>query len=66
MMNIQRGYEFRLYPKRDQAAALDRHFGCGRWVWNYFLEQSQQRYQETGKGLSYSQMGGGCKVRDSG
>ncbi len=50
---IQRGYTYRLYPTPEQASVLERHFGCGRWVWNTFLEQRQQHYQATGKGLSY-------------
>jgi putative transposase len=50
---IQRGYEYRLYPTPEQEAVLERHFGCGRWVWNSFLEQRQQHYQATGTGLSY-------------
>ncbi len=50
---IQRGYEYRIYPTPEQAAALERHFGCGRWVWNAFLELRQQHYKATGKGLSY-------------
>ncbi len=53
---IQRGYEYRIYPTPEQEAVLERHFGYGRWVWNYFLEHRQQHYQATGKGLSYSQM----------
>ncbi len=50
---IKRGYEYRLYPTPEQEQVLERHFGCGRWVWNYFLEQRQQHYKATGKGLSY-------------
>lgn len=55
-MDIQRGYVFRLYPTPEQERAFERHFGCVRYVWNYFLEQRQRHYQATGKGLSYHDM----------
>jgi putative transposase len=53
---IQRGYEYRIYPTAEQEARFEHHFGCGRWVWNYSLEQRQQHYRQTGMGLSYNQM----------
>ncbi len=49
-------YRYRLYPKADQKIMLAKHFGSCRFVWNYFLDQTNRRYAETGKGSSYRQM----------
>ena len=37
MKVINRTYKFRLYPKKEQETILDKHFGCVRFVYNYFL-----------------------------
>lgn len=42
----------RLYPTKQQAAALAVQFGCARWVWNEALAKTQELYRETGKGLN--------------
>jgi putative transposase len=31
---VKRAYQYRLYPSPDQAAELNRTFGCVRLVWN--------------------------------
>ena len=36
MRKINRTYKFRLYPTKVQADLLARHFGCARFVYNYF------------------------------
>ena len=43
------GYKFRLYPNKEQAALINRTFGCCRFVYNHYLEQRQSVYKETGK-----------------
>jgi transposase len=50
---ILRGYRYRLYPTEDQQISLAQHFGCKRFVYNHFLDQRKQHYDQTGKGLSY-------------
>jgi putative transposase len=42
----------RLYPDVQQQQSLAQAFGSCRWLWNYFLNLTNQTYQETGKGLS--------------
>ncbi len=37
-------YKFRLYPSKDQEILLSKHFGCTRWVYNYFLNERTQYY----------------------
>ena len=46
----------RLYPNKEQQTALAKSFGCCRFVWNYYLEKTNNQYKETGKGLSYCDM----------
>ena len=49
MRKINRSYKFRLYPNKEQADLLARHFGCVRFVYNYFLNQRIEQYRLTGK-----------------
>jgi putative transposase len=43
-MIINYAYKFRLYPTKEQQILLAKHFGCNRFVWNYFLNERQQYY----------------------
>nr|DAX55640.1 MAG TPA: endonuclease [Caudoviricetes sp.] len=49
MGKIYRTYKFRLYPTKAQTELLAKHFGCARFVYNYFLNQRQEQYRLTGK-----------------
>lgn len=53
MRKINRTYKFRLYPNKVQADLLARHFGCARFVYNYFLNQRKEQYRLTGKSDNY-------------
>ena len=53
MRKINRTYKFRLYPTKAQAELLAKHFGCARFVYNYFLNQRQEQYRLTGKSDNY-------------
>ena len=37
-------YNYRLYPTEEQEVLLDKHFGCSRFVYNYYLNKEQQHY----------------------
>jgi putative transposase len=56
-MIIHQAYKFRLYPNTEQRQALDRQFGCARFVYNYFLRQRMDHYTvhqgEKKQGLNY-------------
>lgn len=52
-MKIHKAYKFRLYPNKEQAILINKTIGCSRFVYNYFLNQWNEIYKETGKGLSY-------------
>ena len=53
MRKINRAYKFRLYPNKAQIELLSKHFGCTRFVYNYFLNQRKEQYKLTGKSDNY-------------
>ena len=53
MKVINKTYKYRLYPNRKQAALLAQHFGCVRFVYNYFLDQRKEQYKNTKKSDNY-------------
>ena len=38
-------YKFLIYPSEEQKILLAKHFGCCRFVWNYFLNQRKEYYK---------------------
>lgn len=56
---MEKGFEFRLYPKRWQEELFARNFGCSRWAYNHFLEEKIRVFKETKKCLNYSKC---CKM----
>ncbi len=53
MKTIIRAYKFRIYPKRDQKVLLSQHFGCSRFIYNYFLDLRNKNYLSEKKNTSY-------------
>ena len=53
MRKINRTYKFRLYPNKRQIELLAKHFGCTRFVYNFFLDQRIEQYKLTGKSDNY-------------
>ena len=53
MRKIHRAYRFRLYPNKAQTELLAKHFGCARFVYNYFLNERIEQYRLTGKSNNY-------------
>lgn len=53
MRKINRTYRFRLYPNKVQVDLLAKHFGCARFVYNYFFNQRKEQYRLTGKSDNY-------------
>ena len=49
-----KAYKFRIYPTKEQATLINKTMGCTRFVYNHFLNQWNDTYKETGKGLSYN------------
>lgn len=47
---IHKTYKFRIYPNKSQEELLNKHFGCARWVYNYFLNEISNQYKQ---GIKY-------------
>ncbi len=48
-----KAYKFRIYPNEKQKELIEKTFGCTRFVFNYFLEQSISSYKEEKKKMRY-------------
>ncbi len=46
MKVINKVYKFRIYPNKEQEILLSKHFGCSRFVYNYFLNERKEQYQD--------------------
>lgn len=53
MKTIFRTYKFELHPTQEQRVLLDKHFGCVRYVYNYFLNERREQYQLDKKSDNY-------------
>ena len=53
MKTIFRTYHFELMPNQEQKTLLDKHFGCIRYVFNYFLNERKEQYQVDKKSDNY-------------
>ena len=53
MKVIFKTYKYRLYPNKEQEQVLARYFGSVRFVYNHFLAERKQQYDETGKSDNY-------------
>lgn len=53
MKKIFRTYKFELQPTQEQKVLLDKHFGCIRFVYNYFLNERKEQYQINKKSDNY-------------
>ena len=46
-MNVYKAYKFRIYPNREQKIMIDKTFGCTRFVFNKFLSERKEKYEES-------------------
>ncbi len=51
-MLIRKAFKFRIYPNKEQQAALAIQFGHARFVYNWALNRRKEYYEATGEGLS--------------
>ena len=47
-------YKFRLYPTDEQKVFLSKVFGCCRLVYNHFLHEKQEQYEQTKSSDNYN------------
>lgn len=52
-MRVKYTYSFRLYPNKEQAVLLEKHFGCSRYLYNYFLARRKNEYLTTGRNNNF-------------
>ena len=45
-MVVYKAYKFRMYPTKDQQSKLNSFLGASRFIYNYFLNQKEQRYKK--------------------
>lgn len=50
---IYKAYRFRIYPNKSQIDFLNKQFGAVRFIYNYFLNQKDTQFKETGKSDNY-------------
>ena len=43
---VHQAYKFRIYPNKDQIQVLHQHFGSCRFVYNHFLNERIEFYQQ--------------------
>ena len=53
MKTIFKSFKFRIYPNDEQESLIARHFGCSRFVYNYFLNERKEQYQKDKKSDNY-------------
>ena len=53
-----KAFKFRLDPEEDQLTLLYKHFGCTRFLYNYFLKEKQDHYQQNKSTLNYNACSG--------
>jgi len=47
LKKILKTYRFALLPTKEQEVLLNKHFGCARFVFNYFLNERIRQYRES-------------------
>ena len=52
MKEIHKAYKYRLYPTKEQTILLNKHIGCCRFIYNYFLDLKKTEYETANKNLS--------------
>lgn len=44
-----------MYPNREQQILINKTFGCARFIYNHYLAESIEDYENTGKSKTYNQ-----------
>ena len=56
MGTIEKGFEYRIYPKNNQIEQIEVMFKAKRYVWNYFLNINKHRLNHHKSVLNYTKM----------
>jgi transposase, IS605 orfB family len=55
-MKLNKAYNFRLYPSKEDQVLLNKHFGSVRFIYNTMLKFKKYYYDENGINLSYFEL----------
>ena len=56
-MNTYKAYKLRIYPTDFQRELLEKTFGCTRYIYNNFLAERKNKYEESKTRISvYEQL----------
>ena len=58
-MKLNKAYNFRLYPNKENRVLLSKHFGSTRFIYNTMLEFKKYYYDELKINLSHAEL---CKA----
>ena len=53
MKQVRKTFKYRIYPNKEQQQKLAVYFGNVRFVYNYFLSERKNQYEQTGKSDNY-------------
>mgnify|MGYP000971026621 CR=1 FL=1 len=48
-----KSFKYKLLPTLDQKVLFNKHFGCSRFVFNYFLNERKEEYLQNKKSLNF-------------
>ena len=51
----QKGYKYRIYPKKKQQNIINQTLGCSRFVYNRFLAVRKESWSDTRTSVTYKQ-----------
>lgn len=64
-MKINFAYKYRIYPNKKQRELLAKHFGCARFVYNYFLNERKEFYLKNKEEIEAKRIKGGLNYYDN-
>ncbi len=65
MNSINKAFKFRIYPTKEQEVLIAKHFGCCRYIWNYFLHERQEYYMKNKEHIEAKRIQGSLNYYDN-
>lgn len=65
MNSINKAFKFRIYPTKEQEVKIAKHFGCCRYIWNYFLHERQEYYMKNKEIIEAKRIKGSLNYYDN-
>lgn len=50
---MEKGFKIRIYPNKTQTELINKTFGCARFIYNHFLNEKIELYENENKNLTY-------------